>query len=273
MDNTQKAYLHDSDEEPMRLELQASLADLDGHLARLALNAEAFVMDAGCGSGAMSRTIAKTVSRGSVIGVDINPKYLPFARQAAGDEGIENLNFIAGNIFHLPFADKTFDLVWSKYVLRHVRNPVSAVTEFRRVTRPGGYVVCCDSDGINLNNYPVDSELQRDLEYLILEVLPRRVGFDPLIGRKLHWIFHHAGLEDIQVDFEKDQLSSHGGRLDDQRIRRNWEIQITGLMPLMSEAFGSLEQAEKFVQRFFAYLDREDTYSYCPLFFAKGRVP
>ncbi len=271
MDGAKNSYIHDSIEEPMRLEIQASLADLDGHIARLPLNAEHFVLDAGCGSGVMSRVMAKAVSDGQVIGVDIDPKYLTFARRVIDDEGIKNITFISGNIFHLPFADNTFDLVWSKYVLRHVRDPVNAVAEFKRVTRSGGYVVCCDSDGICLNNYPVDPELQRDIEYLLLDVLPRKIGYDPLIGRKLHWMFHHVGLEDIQIDFESDQTSSHVGRLDDQR-RINWEIQVRVLEPIIGEAFGSRKKAEEFGQRFLAYLDREDTYSFCPLFFAQGRV-
>jgi SAM-dependent methyltransferase len=49
--------------------------------------------------------------------------------------------FVAASADSLPFADDTFDAVWSVWVLEHLTNPERALAEMRRVVRPGGILV------------------------------------------------------------------------------------------------------------------------------------
>ncbi len=51
---------------------------------------------------------------------------------------------VAGDALHLPFADATFDAVTISFGLRNVEDPVAALAEFARVTRPGGRLVVCE---------------------------------------------------------------------------------------------------------------------------------
>ena len=69
---TSKAYVIDSANEAERLEAQARLAGIEGHLARLSLPESGVVLDVGCGSGSMARLIARAHPGLEVVGIDSN---------------------------------------------------------------------------------------------------------------------------------------------------------------------------------------------------------
>ena len=68
------------------------------------------------------------------------------ARQEAERRGQANVRFETGDVYHLGFEDGTFDVVHAHQVLQHLSDPVAALTEMRRVCRPGGLVAARDGD-------------------------------------------------------------------------------------------------------------------------------
>jgi ubiquinone/menaquinone biosynthesis C-methylase UbiE len=248
-----------------RLERQAALAGLREHLSFVPVPPRAHILDAGCGSGSMSRSLAATHPEAKVVGIDVRTDYVAYARERAAQEGLTNIEFREGDIFHLPFADAEFDVVWSKYVLQWVREPQLAIGEFRRVTRKGGHVVCANFDGFAVTHWPEDPALQP----LLLKVFARLV--DPFVGRKSAPMFMRAGLSDIRVDFEPDRLFTVIGRIDSER-RRNWVEQLTAARPYVAQFLGGEPQADEFVTAFLAYQERPDTCSYTALYFVRGTV-
>jgi cyclopropane fatty-acyl-phospholipid synthase-like methyltransferase len=72
-------YVIHSDEECERLELQARLANIEGHLRHLPIAGAHRVLDVGCGSGSMSRLIARSFPEVEVVGVDVREQYLDYA--------------------------------------------------------------------------------------------------------------------------------------------------------------------------------------------------
>jgi ubiquinone/menaquinone biosynthesis C-methylase UbiE len=141
------------------------LAGLEEHLARLTgLPPLTSILDVGCGSGSMARLLAAKHPDARVVGVDLRPDYVAYARERAREERLDNLSFEQGDIFKLPFGDGAFDLVWSKYVLQWLKEPAPAVAELRRVTSPGGSVVCSNFDGFAVTHWPEDPILQADAE-------------------------------------------------------------------------------------------------------------
>jgi SAM-dependent methyltransferase len=130
-------YVIHSNEECERLELQARLANIQGHLRHLPISANDRVLDVGCGSGSMSRLIARSFPQAEVVGVDLREQYVDFAKARSRDEGIRNVTFRGGDAVALPFADASFDVVWTKYLLQWLKEPKSAVAELKRVAKPG----------------------------------------------------------------------------------------------------------------------------------------
>jgi len=129
MSEHSRPYAIHSNEECERLELQARLANIEGHLRHLPVSPRDRVLDAGCGSGAISRLIARTYPHADVIGVDLREQYLDFARIRARAENFQNVTFRAADVFDLPFPAATFDVVWTKYLLQWLKEPERALKE------------------------------------------------------------------------------------------------------------------------------------------------
>jgi len=267
MSDQSRPYAIHSDSECDRLERQAALAGLEGHLAMVpALPPHASILDAGCGSGTMARLLAARQPNARVVGIDIRPDYVAYARERARAEGLDNLRFEQGDIFRLPFPDASFNLVWSKYVLQWVKDPAAAVVEFRRVTAPGGVVVCCNFDGFAVTHWPEDPTLQADAA----RVFPILV--DPFIGRKMADLFARAGLTDLAVHFEPDRLFTSIGQIDPER-RGNWVEQLAAARPYIAQILEGEHEADTFIEAFLCYQDRPDTSSYTALFLVCGTAP
>lgn len=100
------------------------------------------VADLGCGSGVFSNVLQQ---RGyTCTGVDLSPALIRIAKQKY--PGIE---FIEGDVEHLPFADGSFDGVLLAGVLHHFSNRAAFLAEVKRILRPGGKFVAFDPNRMN----------------------------------------------------------------------------------------------------------------------------
>lgn len=271
MTDTDKQYLLDGADEMSRLDMQAAFYDPTHDVAMMRPAATDRVLDAGCGSAAYSRAIARAVPRGAVTGVDREAKYIDYATRKAADEGIANATFRQGDVCAFPFDGAGFDLVWSKHVLQWVREPQKAIVEFARVAKPGGRVVCANFDGFVLANWPVEPGIQEQAEFWF-GAAKRDLGFDGYVGRKLAAMFHVAGLTDIRVSTEIDRMYGGFGRMSEVQ-RRNWQIQMDAAFDFTIRILGSRDRATQYVQRLNAYLDRADGFRYTTMFYVEGRKP
>ncbi len=97
------------------------------------------VLDVGCGIGKTSSAFAKRGAR--VVGVDLSPRMVEWAKETAKREGVLNrVEFKPADARQLPFDDASFDAVLCESVLAFVPDKAQAVGEFVRVCKPGGYV-------------------------------------------------------------------------------------------------------------------------------------
>ena len=84
-------------------------------------------MEAGCGVGAQTVTLAQNSPKAFITSVDISEVSIAQAREKVEKAGITNVKFQQGDIFHLPFAAESFDHVFVCFVLEHLSNPGDAL--------------------------------------------------------------------------------------------------------------------------------------------------
>lgn len=140
-------------EHAARLELRARAEDeiavRNEYVRLLGVAPGERVLEVGCGSGAVTRTLAQRVSPdGQVVGVDASAALLKIARGLADDVGLgQVIDFKEGDCRALSFPDSSFDAVLAVTTLSHVPNVERALAEMVRVVRPGGRVAVFDIDG------------------------------------------------------------------------------------------------------------------------------
>jgi len=96
------------------------------------------VLDVGCGAGT---DLARFVKGGAIgAGVDVSSSAIALAKQNFAQQGLEvDLREADGE--HLPFAERSFDLVFAHGVVQYAANDQALVDECRRVLAPGGTAV------------------------------------------------------------------------------------------------------------------------------------
>ena len=96
------------------------------------------VLDAGCGSGKFSATIAKFGAK-KVYGVDIGKKGLDFARQQAKKKKYcSKVEYIESSLLNIPLDDSKVDIIWSNGVIHHTIDYKKCLQEFNRVLKKKG---------------------------------------------------------------------------------------------------------------------------------------
>jgi ubiquinone/menaquinone biosynthesis C-methylase UbiE len=116
-----------------------------------ALSSGQHVLDLASGSGEPALSIAKAVgASGRVVATDMVPEMLDGARENAAAQGLSNLEFKVADAESLPFGAGEFDRVTARFGLMFFPDINKALTEVRRVLKPGGrisFVVWGPPDG------------------------------------------------------------------------------------------------------------------------------
>ena len=125
------------------------------------------VLDIGSGTGGCAFFVQATFAPASVTGIDVEAGVVDKANAAAAERGVaDTVRFVAVEPGPLPFADGSFDLVFSKDSIVHIDDKHSLAAEIARVLTPGGVFAC--SDWMKGDDEPKSAEL---LAYEALEGL------------------------------------------------------------------------------------------------------
>ena len=100
------------------------------------------VLEVGPGSGTYTMGASRRVgAQGRLVTVDIEPKMIERVRRRAKAKGAGNIAALVANVYHLPFEDGTFDVVYLIAVIGEIPEPQRAMQEFHRVLSPSGTLV------------------------------------------------------------------------------------------------------------------------------------
>ena len=155
------------------------------------------ILEAGCGTGLLCRSMAAAVlPGGKITGLDISPELLGFAQDNAQRARLaDRIQWSAGRAEALPFPDRSFDGVLAARLLLHVSEPETVLHEFTRVVRTGGRVVVMDWD---FESVVVDHS-NRELTRRLLHWRCDHYGGNNWSGRQLWRHMAAAGLSNLEA--------------------------------------------------------------------------
>jgi ubiquinone/menaquinone biosynthesis C-methylase UbiE len=210
------------------------------------------VLEVGCGTGAI---LSELPSRFSLHGLDIDPAALVQCKIHAPAASL-----IRGNALQLSYSDKSFDVVYCHFLLLWVRDPLQALLEMKRVTRPGGNIIAfAEPDYSN--------RIDRPAELIPLgkwqtEALKKQ-GADPRFGARLAESFFQAGIQIIETG------AIQGG--ENEASPEEWELEWT---VIESDLAGSVpdEDIQKMKLLDKAARERGERVLHVPTHFAWGHT-
>lgn len=228
------------------------------------------LLDCGCGPGSITLDLAEVLSSGSVVGLDIDASSVAMARAAQQRRGCTNARFQVGDLRALPFPDESFDAVFLHVVLCHLRDPVLALKEVRRVLRPGGRVGVRDPDWGSALYAPANPVLD-DLFALQVRVL-EHCGASPFYARKQRALLHEAGFSRS----EASAFALHSGTREQTQLFAATELaRLRGpvVQKLLREAaFVTTDELASMEQALREWAERADAFYALTLCSAVGWV-
>lgn len=195
----------------------ARLAPLYTDFARLRDGGK--ILDLGCGTGALVRSIAGTTRSSEIVGMDPAQSFVDYARTQTDDPRI---TFRVGDAMQLPFPDANFDQTLSLLVMMFIPEPQKAASEMRRVTRPGGTVSACtwDRDGLELSSIFWEEAVRLDPGADARSQRPKHSNHEGQLAA----LWHSAGLQGVKEAVIVMQMPF--ASFDDY-----WEPHLKGVAP------------------------------------------
>lgn len=190
-------YVHGySENEAQRLRDQAeSVRDLLHNGTRFP--AGSIVLEAGCGVGAQTVTLARNSPDANIVSIDVNQASLDAARGAVTRAGLSNVTLQKADIFDLPFAPESFDHVFVCFVLEHLQQPSDGLSAITSVLKKGGTITVIEGDHGSCYFHPASENAERVWDCLIR--VQSSLGANPLIGRRLYPLLVQAGIRNVEI--------------------------------------------------------------------------
>ncbi len=185
------------------------------------------VLEAGCGVGAQTLTLAQRSPDASFTSADVSAESLAEARRRAGAAGLANVEFLQADIFDLPFGAGSFDHVFVCFVLEHLSRPVDALAGLAGLVKPGGTITVIEGDHGSAYFHPDSPAAHAAIQCQI--ELQRAAGGDALIGRRLYPLMVEAGLAGVSVSPRMVYVDSSRPDLVEGFTRRTFTAMIEGV--------------------------------------------
>ncbi len=262
-----KNYVHGySRTEAIRLHDQAdSLADLI-HFDTI-WEKGSLILEAGCGVGAQTKTVAHQNPICKFISIDISEESVAKAKELIDSRGIKNVEFEVADIFNLPYEDNFFDHIFLCFVLEHIPNYLEALRVLKTKLKPEGTITVIEGDHGSTYFHPHSVFAQKAIQCQV--ELQKRNGGDANIGRKLYPILVDAGFDEISVSPRQVYVDDSKPNLVEGFTKNTFTAMIEGIKEeAIDEGLIDRESMEKGIQDLYRTIEGGGTFCYT---FFKGR--
>lgn len=192
------------------------------------------VLEAGCGVGAQTVTLARQSPDAEITAIDISEPSLAAARERVENAGYTNVRFQQGDIYEPAFPAGSFDHVFVCFVLEHLARPVEALRALRHLLKRDGTLTVIEGDHGSAYFHPDDAQAHRAIQCQI--ELQRRAGGNANIGRALYPLLRQAGFETIRVSPRMVYVDASKPELVEGFTRNTFTAMIEGVRDASTQA-------------------------------------
>jgi len=159
--------------------------------------AGSIILEAGCGVGAQTITLAGKSPDAHFISIDISESSISAAKKKVNGAGYSNVSFQQCDIFELPFEPESFDHIFVCFVLEHLAQPHAALNYLKHFLKMKGTITVIEGDHGSAYFYPDSKKAHNAIQCQV--ELQKRAGGNANIGRELYPLLKKAGFSSIQV--------------------------------------------------------------------------
>jgi SAM-dependent methyltransferase len=185
------------------------------------------VLEAGCGVGAQTVTLARQSPGARFVSIDVSAASLAAARRAVGLARLGNVEFLHADILDLPFATASFDHVFVCFVLEHLPDPARALVRLRRVLKPGGTLTVIEGDHGSTYFHPHSAAAHAAIQCQV--TLQARAGGNALLGRQVYPLMAGAGFDEVRVSPRMVYVDANRPDLVENFTRKTFIAMIEGV--------------------------------------------
>jgi ubiquinone/menaquinone biosynthesis C-methylase UbiE len=185
------------------------------------------VLEAGCGVGAQTVTLAANSPDAVFTSIDISQDSVDEAKKRCDALGYKNIIFKQADIFNLEFKPGSFDHVFVCFVLEHLKNPVEALTILKGLIKPGGTITVIEGDHGSAYFHPDSAYAHKAIACQV--ELQKRAGGNAMIGRQLYPLLKDAGFNGIRVSPRMVYVDSSRPELVEGFTKKTFTAMIEGV--------------------------------------------
>ena len=185
------------------------------------------VLEAGCGVGAQTVTLARQSPEAKIVAMDISEDSLAAARLRIRSAGLRNVVLQQADIYSMPFSPAAFDHVFACFVLEHLSKPREALAHLYRALKPGGTITVIEGDHGSAYFHPDSPSARKAIQCLIQ--LQASSGGDSLIGRRLYPLLLECGFRRVSVSPRMVCVDSSNPTLVEGFTRNTFTAMVEGV--------------------------------------------
>jgi SAM-dependent methyltransferase len=256
-----RTYVHGySEREAQRLHDQAqTLEELLHHDSVFPVGSH--ILEAGCGTGAQTRTMARKNPDSRFLSLDISSASLSQAEKTIRDLGITNVTFIQADILALDFPDEHFDHVFVCFVLEHLPDPVKILRALFRVLKRNGSITLIEGDHGSAYFHPESPAAAEAVQAQVR--LQEAAGGNANIGRQLYPLLVAAGFSQCRVSPRMVYADSSRPELVEGFTKNTFTAMIEGVRePAVKHGIMTAERFDQGIRDLYRTAEADGVFCY-----------